>query len=245
MKKILPALFFTLSAAAVFAQGSVFGVKGGLTVGFQRWSDFERDPSYQYHGIVFIESLDEENKFAVFAQGGYHIKGSALRNRTFTNPINGNIFRPPAYQFLFRNISVTLGAKQKFDLTGGDSRLYYMFGLRGDYTVSTNLDKYSAFNELNPAYAIFPFDDPTFIHKFNYGLTLGGGMELPFTEYIGMLLEFTINPDFSLQYQQPAIPNVTDPYTGNTRTLPERKIKNLTMELTLGFRFLHKVEYID
>lgn len=244
MKKHLLLFALLTAAAAAAAQSYAFGLKGGLTVGSQRWSDFERDPSYKMHGIAFIESADEENNFSIFAQGGYHIKGSAMRNRTFQNPINGDLFRPPAYEFLFRNISVTVGGKQKFPFTGA-GKLYYMLGVRGDYTLSTNLAQYNDFNEQNPAYAIFPFDDREFIREFNYGLTLGGGMELPFTELVGMILELTVNPDFSLQYQQPAIPNVTDPFTGTQRTLPERKVRNLTLELTLGFRFLHKIEYID
>lgn len=231
-------------ALALCAQSYAFGIKGGLTVGTQRWTDFERDPSYKYHGIVFIESSEENNTVGLFAQAGYHIKGSALRNRNFINPISGNLFRPPAYEFLFRNASLTVGAKQKFDFAT-QSKLYYMLGVRGDFTISTNLGKYSEFNELNPAYAIYPFDEPTFIRDINYGLTIGGGIEFPFSEFVGMLLEMTINPDFSDQYQQPAIPNVTDPYTGTPRTIPERKVKNLTLELTVGFRFLHKIIYID
>ena len=59
------------------------------------------------------------------------------------------------------------------------------------------------------------------------------------------MIEFTVNPDFSLQYEQPAIPNVIDPITGQTRTLQERRIRNLTFEITVGARFLRKVEYID
>ena len=62
---------------------------------------------------------------------------------------------------------------------------------------------------------------------------------------IGMMLEFTVNPDFSIQYQQPPIPNVLDTYTNQTITIPERRIRNLTFEVTVGFRFLRRIEYID
>lgn len=115
MKRTLLTFLLAPLALALCAQSYAFGIKGGLTVGTQRWTDFERDPSYKYHGIVFIESSEENNTVGLFAQAGYHIKGSALRNRNFINPISGNLFRPPAYEFLFRNASLTVGAKQKFD----------------------------------------------------------------------------------------------------------------------------------
>ncbi len=70
-------------------------------------------------------------------------------------------------------------------------------------------------------------------------------MEFSFSEFIGASLEFTVNPDFSLQYRQPAIPNVRDPWSGQNTTIPERRIRNMTFELTAGFRFLRKVQYLD
>ncbi|MCB0375601.1 MAG: hypothetical protein KDD04_06755, partial [Sinomicrobium sp.] len=73
----------------------------------------------------------------------------------------------------------------------------------------------------------------------------GAGIDLPVADLIGILLEFSVNPDLSYQYIQPAVGNVIDPYTGNNRTIEERRIRNLTFEVTLGFRFLHLVEYID
>jgi hypothetical protein len=112
--------------------------------------------------------------------------------------------------------------------------------------VDTNLDEYDAYVTANPTFAgIYPINSYEFIRRINYGITVGGGFEFPFSEYVEGLLEFTVNPDFSMQYQQPAIPNVTDPFTGQQRTLSERQIRNLTFEVTLGIRFLRKVEYLD
>lgn len=233
--------FICLSAQA---QSYAFGLKGGLTMGIQNWNGFEQDPLIKYHGIAFIESAPEDNEFALFAQAGYHVKGSAIRNRNFISRFTGNAFRAPPREFRFNNVSLTLGGKQKFDFSASN-KVYYLLGIRGDYTVSTNLGEYTAFNERNPGYAIYPFDEPLFIQEFNYGVTVGGGIEFPFSEFISGLLEVSVNPDFSIQYRQPEIPNVLDPYTGNTRTIPEREIRNITFEVTLGFRFLHKIEYID
>ena len=242
MKKMLLLATGMLLVIGAGAQSYGFGLKGGLTIGTQNWNSFERDPLLKYHGIAFIESYDPEDPFALFAQVGYHVKGSAIRRRNFYNPNTSTFFQPPAYQFLFNNLSLTLGAKQKFGFTG-NSKTYYMIGVRGDYTLSTNLGEYESFNETNPGYSIFN----NFIRRFNYGLTVGGGIEKPLGEYVDLILEFSVNPDFSLQYQQPAIPNVYVAYGTGTdrRTLEERRIRNITFELTVGFRFLHIIEFVD
>ncbi|MBI5914637.1 MAG: hypothetical protein HY842_04615 [Bacteroidetes bacterium] len=239
--KYLPLVFlFTLIINGLNAQGTAFGIKGGLTLGVQKWNGFDQDPLFKYHGILSAESIDETAQFSVFAQVGYHLKGSALRNRNFFD-VNGNAYRPSAQEFIFKNISLTFGGKRKYDLSDR-MKGYYLLGLRGDYTLGTNLDKYKAANEQNGG--LF-FPDNAFVKDWNYGVTLGGGFEFALGELMGALLEFTVNPDFSYQYRQQAIPNVRDPYTGQNRTLPERTIRNITFEVTAGFRFLRKVEYID
>ena len=232
---VLPILLLCCFQVAQ-AQGYYFGLKGGLTIGTHQWLSLDRDPLFRYHGIAFVESIAEENSFGLFAQAGYHEKGSAIRNQLFRNSLNGGFFRAPAYEFIFRNASLTLGAKQKFDLGTSRSKWFYLIGVRGDYTLGTNLGEFRDFIERNPAFAIFPIDEPEFINEINYGVTLGGGLEVPFTEFIGLVLEFTLHP---------AIPNVHVPFTGTNRTIPERQIRNLTLEFTVGFRFLRKVEYID
>lgn len=227
--------------SCIEAQSYAFGLKGGSTTGFQSWNNYDRDPLFSYHMIAFIESAPEGNEFAVFAQAGYHVKGSAIRNQNFFNPINGNITRPPATKFNFNNASLTLGGKQKYDL-GVNSKMYYLFGLRGDYTISTNFDQYEA---INTALQSLFYPDDAFVRRWNYGATVGGGLEFPLSDYVSALVELTVNPDFSRQYFQPPIPNVPDPFTGQNRTLRETEIRNTTFEITVGFRFLHEIEYID
>lgn len=224
--------------------GYYFGLKGGLTISDQQWSNFDRDPLLAPHVAGYIETLPEEGKFSLYAQLGYHVKGSSLLPRTFFNPNFNQFFRSTSQSFKFYNLSLVLAAKQRVSQRGRYG-LYYLFGPRLDYTLDTNLDIYTKFNEQNPQYAIYPFDDKQFIRDINYGFTAGGGLEFPFSEMIGMMLEFTVNPDFSIQYQQPPIPNVLDTFTNQTITIPERRIRNLTFEVTVGFRFLRKIEYID
>jgi hypothetical protein len=146
--------------------------------------------------------------------------------------------------FEFRNISLTLGAKQEIGANIG-SKLYYLLGVRGDYTLNTNLEEAST-NNGGLFLGILPFDG--FVTKFNYGVTLGGGIQFDFSDYVATFLELTVNPDFSKQYRQPAIPNVRNPNPNSSNsliTIPERQISNTTIELTLGFRFLHKIVYLD
>ncbi|MBK6619967.1 MAG: hypothetical protein IPH04_06565 [Saprospirales bacterium] len=239
MKNGFLALLLLAFAATSWAQnGSAFGVKGGPTMGFQKWNDFQQQPLFRYHGIVFIESLGDN---VLFAQAGYHVKGSALRYLRFTNPVSGNVGTAPAQDFQFRNASLTIGAKKKHQIGRGETRAYYMLGLRGDYTINTNLKDYDDPNF--PFLTTFPTDQ--WVRRLNYGMTLGGGFEMPFGELVGGILEFTFNPDLSRQYNQPAIENVYDPYTGTNRNVSERRIINITFEVTLGLRFLQIVEYID
>jgi len=244
------ALFFVvafLACSAAQAQSYAFGFKGGLTIGTQQWDQgFQRDPLFRYHAIAFVETAPEENEFALFAQAGYHVKGSAIRTFRRTLIVNGNqvIFPAMTIPFEFRNISLTLGGKKKYDL-GLSAKAYYLLGVRVDYTASTKL-RPDFVDENDPYALIYPFDQ--FVNDFNYGATVGGGLEFPFSEYVTGILELTVNPDFSIQYNQPEIPNVRDPNPnniGNTITIRERQIRNLTFEVTLGIRFLHKIVYID
>ncbi len=249
--RILLFIGLFLLTCSVQAQGTFYGIKGGMTIGTQQWNSFDRDPLIGYHAILSMESYPAEGQFALFAQAGYHLKGSAIRQSLFGNPFNSSFVSFPAQRFEFHNLSLSVGAKQ-FIADMGTSKVYYLFGLRADYTLDTNLDEYERFVERNQITAgIYPLDiyytSETLlgVRRLNYGFLAGGGLNFSFSEYVEGLIEFTVNPDFSLQYEQPAIPNVLDPITGQTRTLPERKIRNLTFEITVGARFLRKVEYID
>lgn len=251
MKKYFTILAVLLFAHATMAQdygGFVFGVKGGLSVGLQKWGNFERDPLYASHGIAFIESLAAEGKFAVFSQIGYHTRGSAIRTRGFTgvDPVSGmdRFYSPRTTKFEFKNISIALGGKQKFPL-GENSKLYYLLGFRGEYTVKNNLRDFSDLNGGNGGSFYFPVDEFGWVRKWNYGMIAGGGIEFHLADLYGILIELTVNPDFSNQYNQPPLEGTRNPFTGNIQTIQERTIKNTTIELSVGFRFVRKVEYID
>lgn len=214
------------------SQSSIFGPKGGLTLGVQSWDGFQRQPILSYHGALFIEGYKEESLSSLFAQIGLHNRGSS--ERVFF--LNGSSAQAIRQNFKFSNAALLLGAKRRFS-TSGKSRPYYSFGVRLEYTLGTNLDETAEFA------GYFPIEG--FVNKFNYGASVSFGYEFPFSEFVGGLIEATVSPDFSHQYQQPGGISVISPITGQAIALREQQIRNITFELTVGFRFLHKVIYLD
>ncbi len=237
MKKLLTSsLYIVLLGLMVHdlsAQSYAFGLKLGPSAGYQLWDGRPRNNSllFRYHAAAFIETHDNvSDAYSLFLQAGYHVRGSAVRfpgGRTDAD----NIAIPAFTSALqFENISVVVGAKQKFDLDT-DKKWFYSLGIRGDYTVNYNLQSFQGFEGG--------------IRPFNYGINVGGGVEWALQELIGLTFELTISPDFSRQIYVPPLQNFPDPFTGNLRTLPEQNIRNATVELSVGLRFLRKIEYIE
>lgn len=232
-------MFLLTAGGGLFAQGYTFGVKLGPTLGFQQWNDFQRDPLLGWHAAAFMETLDEEDRYCLFGSLGYHQRGAALRYR-FSN---GGLLSPlVSSKFLFHNISLTLGARQKFDFNDR-VKYFYSLGVRGEYTVATNLVDYVEINQVNRT--LF-FPDNEFVNPVTAGLTISVGMQYHFAELSSIIVELSIMPDVTRQYFQPPIPNVADPFNpGQIRDLAAREIRNVSLELSVGFRFLNKYIYID
>lgn len=243
MRLVLLNLIFTCLLVTMQAQSTAYVLQGGLTMATQRWdNNFDREPMFSPHMALAIESVNNDNDASsFFAQLGYHVKGSAQRFQ-FIN-LNNNLPFPGVVtqRFEFNNVSLILGAKQKKPLRE-KSKFYYFGGLRGDYTVDTNIDRLTDGNPfLTPFY---PF--VAYMNRWMFGLSLGGGLEFKFSELIGGEIKLSVNPDLTLQYNQPPILNVQDPFNpGQNRTIEARRIRNLTIELSAGIRLLRKVEYID
>lgn len=238
---VLFCLVFLLVPFFAQAQGAVFSVKGGPIIGFQKWDNQlgRRNPLLSYNLILGVEELTEDTRFTIFAQAGLHNRGTSMRTTYFL--LNGNLL-DQNYGIKFTNLGLSLGAKKRFDAKGRFTP-YYLIGARAEYTIKTNL---AEFTERNKCYPIYPIDNDQFIKKFNYGAIFGGGFEFAFSELTGGMLEFSVNPDFSSQYVQPSF-LVSNNCSVNNQPIqvPKREIKNITFEISLGFRFLRKVEYID
>jgi len=244
MKYFVSLLLVLMLQTGSFGQGMAFGFKGGPSIGFQKWNTgSQRDALFAYHGIAFVESLAEQDEFAIFAQTGFHVKGGAVRYNRFTYFDNSNNLREfggRTDRYEFRNLSLTVGGKQKFDKD--NLSYYYLFGMRGEFTLGTNLDEYQ---ENFPVGIANYFPTDTYVRRINYGVTVGGGFEFVFSDFVSGIIELTVNPDFSKQYRRFAIDNVYNPYSMQNGTLPEQELSNTTIELSVGMRFIRKVEYID
>lgn len=214
-------------------QGFVFGPKGGATFGLQNWNGIDREPLISYHGAIFLESYNPESLSSLYTQLGYHKRGSSEDVFFFTG--GGTGFRQ-RQTFEFNNLSLVLGAKRKI----GDptqSALFYGFGLRLEYTLSNNLDQYEQYT------GYFPI--PAYVNNFNYGATVSFGYELHFNRLSGLIIEGSISPDFSKQYEQPGGFSIISPITGQSLLLREQSIRNITFELSLGIRLVREIIYLD
>lgn len=230
LKNIFLLAICLFTSTASFSQSFWFGPKGVVSFNVQNWNGFERDPYLSFNGDIYIATHDEFSRGSLYAQLGFHTRGSSTR----VNFFNGNAFNQ---SFQFDNLVLEVGAKQKLT-SETNAGPYYIVGLRGEYTLGTNLGEYVRFNS-----AFYPIDD--FVRKFNYGVTVGGGWDFEFSELIGGLIELTVNPDLSNQYEQQAIANVVNPFNGQSVSLSERRVRNLTFEVKFGLRFMRKIEYID
>ncbi len=233
-----------ISLGQISAQSTAYVFNFGPTVGIQKWDNSSgREPLFQYHASVAMESINNEDDRASFImQLGYHVKGSATRYR-FYNINSGFPGGSYTERFKFNNISLMLGAKQRFDFgSSGKAKYFYFGGLRGDYTLSTNIDNLSASNLCNPgAYPLIGG-----VQRWMVGVSVGGGMEFAFSELVGAQIQLSVNPDVTPQYRQNAIPNVIDICNpGNVYSIPERRIRNTTVELSVGLRLLRKVIIVE
>ncbi|MEZ4918578.1 MAG: hypothetical protein R2792_05675 [Saprospiraceae bacterium] len=244
MRIVFAVFLLTIFGSPVFSQSTAYVFKGGASIGLQKWDNsLDREPLFSYHGALAIESVSNDNDYSsLYAQIGYHIRGSAIRFRTYNinNPqILGNQFTT---NFEFRNVALQLGAKQKFDWSPS-TKYYYFGGIRGEYNISSNLGEVSnSISICNPG--ALPLQGGE--QKFLFGFSVGGGIQFDFAELVGGQLEVSVHPDVTSQYRQGPIPNVIDQCgQGQTYTIPERRIRNTSIEISLGLRLIRKVVYTN
>jgi hypothetical protein len=227
-----------------YAQSQVFLINAGPTIGSQRWNNGgDNSPLFQYHFALGVESLNnEDDRSAVFAQLGYHVKGSSLRFRFFD--LSGGAFNT-IERFKFNNLSLLLGAKSKKPLGAGESKFFYFGGIRGDYTISTNIDEIGGDPLLNPGIR-FLYPSIGFMRRFMFGASAGVGIQVPIRDLIGAEIRLSVNPDFTPQYNQPPLVDVIDPFNpGQNFTIEERQIRNTTIEISVALRLIREVILID
>lgn len=231
-------LFFILimCLSPAFGQGGYhFGTKGGATMANQNWNGGDRRPYLSYHINAFVETRDPDERGALFAQLGFHNRGSSIGFRTFDNLRNSR-----AYEF--QNISLMLGAKKLLFQTFLGAQPYYFLGVRGEYNLNDNLREMQDFfinlsnNSTNPDFTFSSFisREPAFIQKWLYGISIGGGLQFEGGEFFNTALEITLSPDLNYQYDQ----GPSNFNGGNSL-----RIRNVSFEVSLVLRFLREVIY--
>jgi hypothetical protein len=223
------------------AQSTAYVFNAGPSLGLQKWDNGgDRQILFAYHASLAVESVDHENdRSSLFAQFGYHVKGSANRLRFF---FQGGDVETFTEEFRYNNLSLLLGAKQKFPFgADGRSRYFYFGGLRGDYTLSTNIDELASRNIYTFAY----YPQIGAMSRWMVGLTIGGGLQFEFSELVGGQISLSVNPDLTSQINQPPA-RLSDPFNpGQSIDIGARRVRNTTLELSLGLRLLRKVVYVD
>lgn len=247
MKKTFYTAFIILLSLHIQAQDasySIFGIKAGSTIGFQRWNNIDQDALFAYNAGVFAESLDQkDSKSSLYVGLAYSQKGSAKRNvQLFNSNGSGSLFGGTfTRKYIFHNAILNVGAKNRLEKRSNGLVPYYVVGVFGSYTLGTNLDE-----QENNVFLFDPIDEN--VRAINYGLQVGGGFEKQISEYIGIHLDISVFPELSNQYVEQYgnnPPVVINPYSGQQITLRDRNIKNLAFEITIGIRFLREIIYVD
>lgn len=221
----------SLFISDAISQSFVFGVDGGVSMGLQSWNGFQRDPLFRYHFDGYIESWNEENKFTLFMRGGYHVRGGAIRTRAWYDPDLMQEFDGGTTNMEFHNLMLMFGGKQKFDV-GVTSKLYYMFGIRAEYTLKSDFDGYmTSYEGLH--------------NDFVFGVSVGAGYEVPFSRWVGATFEVSVHPDFTKQIFIPYQDTGYTDQNGDPIVIQEQNVSNLTIEFTVGLRFLREIIYVD
>jgi len=196
----------------------------------QKWNSYERDILFTPCIDVFSESHDDElNK--LYASIGYHTRGSTVRGFGF------NAYNP----YKFNNLVLELGGKRMLT-TEKKYNGYYMLALRAEYTLSTNLSE-------RGGTSIYNLVSDDFVNKFNYGATVGGGFEMEMGYSKVAFIELSVNPDLSKQYEQTETLTIENPNpipnpigTNQFITIVPQEVRNVSLELKVGIKFLREYE---
>ena len=216
------------------SQSFVFGPKLGPTLAFQRWQNIpDRGALLTYQGSVFLESYSEDSPSSLYVEAGYKRRGST--ERRFFNASAANAFSA-RQSYIFNNVNLIAGAKRIIKMDR-EAKPYYILGIRAEYTVSTNLEQFEQFAPWAPA--------EVFVNRFNYGVSVGGGFQFNLAELVGAAIEFSIHPDISVQFDQPPLDNIINPFSNsvNRLSLPQQQIRNISLEISAVLRLNRIVEF--
>ena len=231
------ALLLAATAGPLCAQYTGYGLKFGPTLATQRWDNYQQDPLLGYHVDLQVENLSESKPRTLYASLGYHQRGSAIRfRRTVGRDVNGfeREFRAQTLRFVWHNVGLAVGAKQTKPL--GNARGHVSVGLRGEVNVGTDLGGEVA-EQVRELRIGIPYPIPEFSNRLVAGIDIGGGIDFPLSPTLDGLVELRVSPDFTRQYFQPPF-QYFDSFTGNNVLAREETISNVSLELSVGIRWL-------
>ena len=157
-------LFGLILSLNVSAQGQWFSFRTGMDLNFQQWNNSQQNALITPFAEMMVESYDEDSPSSLYALAGYHTRGSSVLF---------NFFKfADGFGYKFRNITLELGGK-RYIREKDKFRPYYMLGIRGEYTIGTNLSEF----ETNELAIVHPLNE--FVNEFNYGVSLGAGFDYP------------------------------------------------------------------
>lgn len=224
-------IFIGLSLSShVYAQGTAYTFKGGFSGSFEKWLGFNDNPLISPHAAIEIESFTEDDQSSLYALLGYYTHGTSTNINSFINQAGERV--DVSGKFKINNLGISIGAKGKKDMNE-KAKAYYSIGVRGEYSINNNFDIYQD-NGSFGGFALNPF----FLRKINYGVSVGGGIQYQLSDKYDGILDISINPDISKQYDQPPLGNVLDPRTGQTINIRARSVRNLLVAITIGIRMV-------
>ncbi|MFK8055402.1 MAG: hypothetical protein AB8F78_04695 [Saprospiraceae bacterium] len=236
MRNLLLSVSLILVGFSLQAQHSGYSFKFGPVMGIQQWNSSDRGPLFAYHADVQIENISETDARTLYAGLGFHQRGSA--NRVTYNTIGGQRIQNTT-KFIFNNAVLTAGGKQIYALQNMQGHV--SLALRGEVNISTSFGEDDDVVRNNPG-LLSSYPQDGFVNRFLYGIDIGAGIDLPLTPSLDGLLEIRVSPDLSRQYFQPAFSGPDIFQIGQNRNYPERRINNITFELSFGIRLIRYSE---
>jgi len=200
-----------------------YGIKTGVGLNNQNWqrgvtTNLIFTPSFD----IFAETYDPGSLSILYAQFGFHQRGSSLGGFGFRNLAT----------YKYSNAVVEIGGKRKA-LRKEKYTGYYLLGLRAEYTIFDNLGSATT--------SLYNFVDPVFVNKFVYGATVGGGFDYQLDDYQTVFVEVSFSPDLSPQYNQTQTFQVPNPFPQNGNpfvTIPAQQVRNFSLEVKIGYKWL-------
>jgi hypothetical protein len=237
MRYLVLSIALIIGSLTGTAQHTGYSLKFGPSVGVQQFNNFDQGPLFGYHVDLQVENISETDPRTLYAGVGYHRRGSANRI-TFTTLSGGR--RQSKTEFIFNNIALIAGGKQLYAVNG--LQAHVSLALRGEVNVNQT-NKVNDVELENNEFLLLSFPQEQFVNRFVYGIDIGAGIDFPLSPTLDGLVEIRVSPDFSRQYFQPSFIGF-DPFTGNNdRVFAERRINNISFELSVGIRFIQYSEY--